>query len=1305
MPSPEPSTYRYLLAGAERPAGDVLESAYAREDLKERAVVRDTHSKTYKVFLDWGGFWAWRRALPPSAPRCFDEVVFGHFPQRLKFDLDIPEARLPAPAPSEHAPEACTGEIDRYLGELFDLPGGVLSGIEPFVPAEDPRGPRGRAADEVLEVLIEAVLGELEATYGLSDGVAPTREDLIVTESSGPVGGPPGGGEARPAWKYSFHLLVASYAVANNEEAKEFSARVREALPGWVAEFVDPQVNKSLQNFRLAGSTKPGSSRVKTVTTRFGTKESAPEATTVAPPPEVRLLTRRCASVGERGGKLGDVSAEVESLGEADLRRVEEALAAAGVTEGHVLRQSRGRRLEFRRQRPSYCRLCEEVHHRDNTLVVRLEPADGDATVGTSRLVEYCRHAPGRARTVATVDVAPLDLAGFARPRAPKAALPPDSADAGPRVEEVVQQCLGPPPGGAGDPGGAAVRGGGALSTRFEELPSRHVYSEPRMRPYELVPTLAVKAQMKLGKTRELKAYLTRNFPAGGLRERVVRFVTFRKTFSRSIQREHFGDFELYSDHSGDLDHVRFPRLIVQVESLHRLPMAAVPEPVDLLVLDEVESILGQFDSGLHRNFTAAFAMFEWMLRTAAHVVCMDANLSDRTLRILELFRGDRPPLFHWNQYQVAAGDTYRFTSDQAVWLDSLFGALRGGKRLVVPTNSLVEAEALVAQIRGLHPEKEVRIYSSRTPPGQKERHFADVHTYWAGLDVLVYTPTVSAGVSFELPHFDALYGYFTDASCDVETCRQMLGRVRQLASREHVVCLVGRRNNLPTEVADISRLLRDKRTNLYREVNDAGLGFSYGPAGEVVFHESPYYHLWLETARIRNLSRNDFVGRFVAQVAATGAQVSSLEPPADLGAAARLIACRSAQSDARREVRAEDCRAIAEAPDLAPEQVEDVRRLLERQADVPPEQLRGHQKFLLREAYGWHGRPLTPEFVAKYAPREARDVYRNLRRITAGRTVIESLRAIQDQEQKRHRGLMEARLAVGGGVPAAPAASASSALESRDLHYRYAFQSHFLAIWLLRLCGFRCITDRALVREETVYNRMKAGEAEFLSQLESIAFEFGVRRPSVQHIRNEPDRPNYIMRVLYVVNAVLGKMYGIAVRRTPRREGAKDFRVVKCKNRNLFALSSERREPVDETKPQILSQLCPVGDEVADAVGNFLERAFYEAPDCEADEVPTESLEEFRALLGQGGPPPVAPPPEPPNGREVPDGADPSAGSESAEWESFLGDLLDLGAPGTPGTPEAPTGEEGGHVARAEDSDPECAELLDQLLAPAFPE
>src|SRR5690606_16843746 len=84
-------------------------------------------------------------------------------------------------------------------------------------------------------------------------------------------------------------------------------------------------------------------------------------------------------------------------------------------------------------------------------------------------------------------------------------------------------------------------------ASALEALPGRLVYEEPAMRPLDpTAATLVVRAQMGVGKTQALRAYLDAHFPAGGGAPPVVVIVTFRQTFSRSLQQGAFRDFALY---------------------------------------------------------------------------------------------------------------------------------------------------------------------------------------------------------------------------------------------------------------------------------------------------------------------------------------------------------------------------------------------------------------------------------------------------------------------------------------------------------------------------------------------------------------------------------------------------------------------------------------------------------------------------------------------------------------------------------------------------------------------------------------
>jgi hypothetical protein len=70
--------------------------------------------------------------------------------------------------------------------------------------------------------------------------------------------------------------------------------------------------------------------------------------------------------------------------------------------------------------------------------------------------------------------------------------------------------------------------------------------------------------------------------------------------------------------------------------------------------------------------------------------------------------------------------------------------------------------------IKQLYSSLKVEFYSKDT--GNKE-DFDDVNSTFIKYDVIIYTPTLTAGVSFEASHFDIVYGIFDPESCDSLLC------------------------------------------------------------------------------------------------------------------------------------------------------------------------------------------------------------------------------------------------------------------------------------------------------------------------------------------------------------------------------------------------------------------------------------------------------------------------------------------------------------------------------------------------------
>lgn len=1174
MSAPPYQIFRYLVRRDGGPgdddSSDSVESSYSMTELARKPVVQDeAHGRRYMVFRDRAALWSHIKALPQDE-RCLHEVVFGKAAQRLKLDIDVPAHKLDA-IPNETL-RACLGEKKHPTEQELRPPQPADPEIEKLIesilesddttatmvirpPADPLKDERDQKMWAILDFILDRLVDELYMTYYAVEDVVTTRRDLIVAESSG---------QTTEGYKYSFHVIVAPYAVVDNEEAREFTRFFLEGIPAPIRTLIDPQVNKRTQNFRLALCSKPGASRFKIVGSdtaeRLGSMIVSPSETMITAAPGTRMMPRVLTS-GETDRRRVDLT----RLADADVKSI--LAIAKQAIEGHALRGVRGSLLLFTREIPSYCGICGETHHRDNTLMLSVEPVEAartgpwpDREPVLCRIVEHCRHSPGKGKVIGE---SPLTFGSRSVSRgAARSGAVLAEKERCPRVAARITAIAA----GKTNPHDSN-------STLFERIPEKRktLYSEDKMRAYELVPTLAVKAQMKLGKTRALRAYLDKFFPTNGLQASVIRFITFRQTFSNSL-KEQFPDFTLYSDQKGDLDHLRFPRLIVQVESLHRLPMASNPEPVDLLVLDEVESILSQFNSGLHKHFNAAFAMFRWLIKTARHVVCMDANLGDRTYRTLERMRPNHPIHFHWNRFSRAAEDTYFFTDKQAAWLSELHTAIGKNKAVVLVSNSLAEAKAFLEIVKRDFPAKRVALYSSEMSPTEKSRHFADVHQYWSQLDVLIYTPTVSAGVSYELEHFDVLFGYFTDMSCDVETCRQMLGRVRNLRERTHYICLRGVPNNLPTSVEEIRRLVYDKRAGLYRQIDDAALQFEYMADGSIKYYESDYFYLWMETVRVENLSKNAFIDRFIDQVADTGAKIESLpDAPPSAGA---LLADHKRVKDDLKHAKFE---AIASAGDITAEEAAAIREELNKQqqagatAEVPDDRKLSYEKWQLRDVYAWHDRPVDAAFVENYSDDSAKRIYRNLQRITERGTIFESLQAIGERESIHYEYLMASRIEGKAFVT-----------EGRDLQKdkrNYVFHSHFLAVWLLRLCGFICITDKTVIHEEVLAWRLRSAMPAIEKATPSISFEFGIRRPSMGRLRNENSTPRFLSGILAVINGVLRCMYGVEVRRVAKRSGGKSFFLnhTDVAKRFVFADEPEPDDAQGGPRPHIVSRLLPV--------------------------------------------------------------------------------------------------------------------------------
>jgi hypothetical protein len=1173
--------YKYLYptrdgSAPERLPSDVLSTSMTTDTLKAGAfVVRDEghpDGPGYLQFASRDQFWGWQDALPPHR-RNFHEVVFGDTPQRLKFDIDATPAevdRLDAGVLDRLTPGWLAPEEQITTKELdFDLDC-VLYG-QPTTRVKPPPLPATtqNKANAMVEYMVGVIVDAFTSRY--PDRPLTDKDVLVMSsllpgasdEKRTPLGEVQAAAKTAKTQKYSYHLVVAPYSVADHHEAKAFTqyviALAKEECPQ-LAAFIDPQVNNRTQTFRLSGSQKPGSHRPKIMCPVLAARlQSAPPIadckTTITQPPTAQVLPKQAEAA---------TSAPAESLTDEDERRVL-ACARANLASptSHRYRRRVGRLFIYERVRPSFCTLCERIHDNDNTLMLLVAPAEDGVSSQKAQVTELCRHGAGKGNVLGEVECTP-----GAFPAASGGNAEAVDTKSQTRIEAQIAALAA----GRRDP----ARYG--CDHSFDDLPSERKveYNSPAMQPYALVDTLAVKAQVGVGKTRQLRAHLDAHYPQRGEKSLdppfVIRFVTFRQTFSESL-RKSFPEFVVYSDvQSRQINAGAAPRLIVQVESLGRLlaDCSDTAEPVDLLIFDESESILAQFSSGLHQSFNEAFATFQWLLKNSRRVICLDANLSDRTFRTLARGRPEHPAHYHCNAFSRAAGDTVNVTVRRAVWLDQLLAQLGNDKRVVVASSSLREAKAVLHLVAEMYPRKKTKLYSSETPQGEKVLHFADVNTYWNDLDVLVYTPTVSAGVSYERAGFDCMFAFLSPASCDVETARQMLGRVRALRDKTFYVCIPSNPGaSYPTDIAVLERYVYERREFICanHESRRAPSTVEFDPKTATIRpYRSAFFPLWLENCRITNLSRNDYAGRFVDQVATTGAKVVYLTPePGSEDAVKHTNKIRKSAVDAV-DAAADD--RIVAAPDVPQSDVVALQTRIREAAsgrasgpEITAVEVSTVRRFYLRNTYKWAG-AIDRDFVHLYDQTNVKEVHRNLQIILWGPSEAASLVRLHDQERKLYN------MSAAGASVARYGFSASrvAGFENADIRHRYRYPAHCWCYRFVRLCGFDSILDPAEIPVKGVWYRLYAGRAALGSSMESILQEFGIRHPGYEKMASS-DPKICAETFLAVFNAALRKTYGVVVKKCSPSEPRQVYSIARTPTAKLFVWPNI---PADPSKPTV---------------------------------------------------------------------------------------------------------------------------------------
>ena len=1058
-------------------------------------LIRDEKSSdgTFKAFSTLHDMWNYIESFPKEM-RHFHEVIFGQNCQRLRFDIDA----------AEHPNK--TDNLKLVVDE-YELP------LQYQTIEKKYNAVIQYLIDIIFEVFMEHYSSDIKKHY---PGYTISKDKIIlVTESHSKT-------------KYSFHIVITKFVVKNAYEAKWFMEKVvrrmKEVCPLLVS-IVDRSIYAATQFFRILGCCKS--------TDPFRSKEISLDNMNYESNIDKGLIQNynfdnlliyiTHYDIGSGRLPKGLLVDKKVILSPEVIEKCKQVIEE-NIGDGYTFAYEKGNLFEYRNNKNgATCKICNRAHNQENAY----------AYLSGNLLYWNCRrnHRKDNHLQLGMIDNdTTFDRFTYMQ----------NIKD---EIQNVADEELDPFRSYKNDP-----------EVTFRE------YNKKQLEDFPMdYSTLYVKAPMKMGKSKQLIKHLR------SLKEEInsILVVSFRRAFTEEflskfntndgrtgLNKVYGGDLEDYKNISlhGNRKIIAsmHPFVMVQVESFHR-----VNSTYDCVILDESESIYDQFSSSNIKSLSLIINNFHKVIANAKRVICMDAYMSERTVELTNKLRkkgGTHNDNIKFvmntfkNQGPKSENGQYKYNIGycENAFFHKLDKVLSQGKRVVILSNTRDKLKAYEKLITKKYKDLNIQSYTSLSKYKEK-CDLKDVNRTWLQYQVVMYSPTITAGISFEEKHFDQVFCLFSNMSCNVLACMQMMGRIRDVKDKEITILLEEHYTRCSVSKEGIEEDLIDSRLELLSipfvgsaVYDDMDLdNFKYKP-----FKDS-YYYIWLQNQLSYNISKKTFLKYLMYCIHITGAEIVLYDKEDGTGKIER----KSAQQD----VRTERYEEIAKTPLPTPEEYD---RLVDKSQveSLTVEEGYAIQKHWLRRDYHINNDHILydVEFIETYFPTNIRYIYNNLEELLTNFSSMED--AIQDIGTHE---CMKIRMFI------------REEDSQSDLNLPIKATLHRGCYLLLLNCGFDHILDKKLILKGELGKRLTTSDCLSLIQINLKRHTLRPARLSnSKKVKELPIKEQYFLMALEGINRIFVKFYGIQI-----EDNGEDKYYISLKH-NFFIVESETDQRIlEDTK------------------------------------------------------------------------------------------------------------------------------------------
>lgn len=283
------------------------------------------------------------------------------------------------------------------------------------------------------------------------------------------------------------------------------------------------------------------------------------------------------------------------------------------------------------------------------------------------------------------------------------------------------------------------------------------------------IKIIAINSTYNTGKTSYLASIFneySNNFPR-------ILFVSYRKSLSYDLMHN-FEKYDFCSYEQGIYD---VDRIICQVESLKYLfdNFSETINTYDLVVIDEISSVLNHFISPTINNPEIVFNFLITLINQATKLIVLDGDFDNREYDYISRLGNN---IILENEISKNKKN-YNFISDINLFDKRLSDDLKDPNKNIL----LICMSAKTAkQYYNTFTDYDRVLYCGDADDSIKDE-LRNVEESWKKYKLVIYTGCIESGVNFNIPHFYKQYVILCQNSVSPRALSQMLSRSRQFES------------------------------------------------------------------------------------------------------------------------------------------------------------------------------------------------------------------------------------------------------------------------------------------------------------------------------------------------------------------------------------------------------------------------------------------------------------------------------------------------------------------------------------------